>query len=80
MGKAKRHVHHWLVDPPNGEESKATCACGETATFRNSEGSEPITPQQWHQRVSNNDRKTSGTLHRPVEGWGDTGSIFDKKR
>ena len=30
------HIHHWLIEAPNGPFSVGTCACGETREFRNS--------------------------------------------
>ncbi len=30
------HIHHWLIEAPNGPLSVGTCACGETREFRNS--------------------------------------------
>ena len=30
------HIHHWLIEAPNGPLSIGACACGETREFRNS--------------------------------------------
>ncbi len=31
-----QHIHHWVVESPNGPFSIGTCTCGETKEFRNS--------------------------------------------
>lgn len=31
-----QHIHHWVVESPNGPFSIGTCSCGETKEFRNS--------------------------------------------
>lgn len=31
-----QHIHHWVVESPNGPFSIGTCSCGESKEFRNS--------------------------------------------
>lgn len=31
-----QHIHHWVLESPNGPFSIGTCSCGETKEFRNS--------------------------------------------